>query len=232
MYTYKITTLEKEFKIPTKWEEITVSKFAKYQALVKEIQKDFIETFNLKDETEIGQVTTREIFHQLPSYFIKLISFWSGLSSQEVYQVDHHDILSIHLYMNELLAKNTIEKGMDRFVFGGTEYLFPLSKTDIEGNTALMAGETFGAMVYAFQQNQNLEDLGKGKFDAVAAQMAILCRPEGEDYDPEKCNARAIEFKELPMDIVWEFVFFSTRQMPKFKELTRIYTAEAEKQAD
>jgi len=232
VYNYKISSLGIDFQLPINWSEITIQKFADYQDLVKQLQKQFVETFSLKDETEIAQVTTIEIFIKMPSYFTKIISFWSGLSLSDVYKIDKNDVLACYTHMNKFLANNTTETGIDKFTFKGAEYLFPGSKSDINGNTALMADETFGAMIYAFQQNKSLEELGKGRFEAVAAQMAILCRPKGEEYDPDKSNVRALEFKQLPMDIVWEFVFFSIRQTSRFKKLTETYLKEGEEKTN
>lgn len=228
MYVSTIPELNKEFRFPTKWEEITVSKWAKYEALVKELQKSFIKKFNLKDESEIGQITSVEILTEYPEYFVRLFSFWTGVSLNDCYKVDKAGILGVYQTMNELLAKNTSEQGIDRFDFLGKTYLFPTSDKDIDGNTALMSNESFGAMIYAFQQDAILEDLKKGKFDVVANQIAILCRPEGEEYSPEKVNERAKIFQDLPMNIVWEFCFFLIRQTLKFKVLTQIYSKEAE----
>ena len=231
MYKGTIPQLNKDFRFPTKWEEITIGKWAEYQRLVKELQKNFVKKFNLKDESEIGQITTIEIFTQYPEYFVKLFSFWTGINNQDAFKVDKADILAIYETMNNLLAKNTSEKRIDRFVFGEVTYLFPRSEYDIKGNEARMAKESFGAMIYAFQQDKILEDLSKSRFDVVADQMAILCRPEGEEYDPVKVSERARKFKDLTMDIVWEFVFFSIRQTPRFKQLTRIYSQQAEAEA-
>ena len=128
--------------------------------------------------------------------------------------------------MNQLLAKNTKERGIDRFDFDGVAYLFPRSLTDINGNSALMGGETFGAMIYTFQQEQNLKELGKGRFNVIANQMAITCRPEGEEFNDDISSERAKLFQNLTMDIVWEWVFFSIRRSNLFTSNTRIYLEE------
>lgn len=224
MYKGTIPDIDIEFRFPTKWEEITVEKWAEYQRLVKELQKNFVKKFNLKDESEASQITTAEIFIKYPEYFVRLFSFWTGVSLHDAYRVDKADILAIYETINGLLAKNTSEKRIDRFMLGGVAYLFPRSEYDIKGNEARMAKESFGAMIFAFQQEKILEDLSKSKFDVVADQMAILCRPEGEEYNPSKVGERARKFKQLTMDIVWEFVFFSIRQTPRFKMLTKIYS--------
>ncbi len=201
----------KKFTTPKDWSEITIGKYAEYQSMVKAMQKDFVKIFDLKDETEISEVTDIEIFTVYPEYYIKIICFWSGLTKGECLKIDKGDIFSVYQYLNKALAANLSERKIDRFEFKGQIYLFPSSVKDINGNEAKMANETFGAMIYAFQQDKILDDISKSKFDALGSQMAILCRPEGEEYDPDKTRERGRLFQDLPMEIVWQFSFFLTR---------------------
>lgn len=231
MFSYKIPETGKIFQIPASWQEITIGKFAAYEALVRKMKKEFVTIFELKDETEVKDITTMEIFVSYPMYFIKILCFWTGLTKSEALQINKNDVLTTYEYMNKLLANSVVDRKIDRFPFKGVTYLFPQSKEDINGKVALMGQESFGAMIFAFQQSANLEELGKGKFDVVANEMAILCRPEGEMYDPENDASRAKLFKDLPMDVVWQFVFFSIRRTSKFKMLTKIYTQEADAKA-
>lgn len=230
MYKSTIEETGQKFKFPTKWSEITIGKFAEYQTLVKDLQKTFVKKFDLKDESEVSQVTTIEIFTIYPDYFVKLFSFWTGISLVDCYKVNKEDILNVYQTMNELLAKNMGERKIDRFEFDKITYLFPTSQKDIQGNEALMSKETFGAMIYAMQQDKILEDITKGKFDALGNQIAILCRPEGEAYNPEKVNERAKLFQDLSMDIVWQFSFFLIRLTPRFKRDTQIFLAAGEQE--
>jgi hypothetical protein len=184
--------------------------------------------FNLKDESELDKITDIEILTQYPEYFIKIFCFWTGLTENKAYEADKEGVYACVQTQNHLLGKNTSEKGIDRFEIGGVTYLFPQSEKGIGGSVAYMAKESFGAMIYALQQEKNLKELQKGRFDVIADQMAILCRPEGEVYNPSKVNERAKIFQNLTMDIVWEFVFFSIRRTNKFKQLIKIYSQEGE----
>lgn len=228
MYSYIIKETGREFKTPKSWGEITIQKYADYEALVREMKKKFVTIFELQDESEVKDITTIEIFVKYPEYFIKVLCFWTGLTRKEALQVDKNDVLAIYEYMNKLLADSMVESQIDRFTFKGVTYLFPQSEEDINGNVALMGKESFGAMIFAFQQSANMKELEKGRFDVVANEMAILCRPEGEVYDPVNDAERCKLFKNLPMSYVWDFVFFSIRRTKKFKTLTQIYTKEAE----
>ena len=59
-----------------------------------------------------------------------------------------------------------------------------------------------------------------GRFDVLPEQMAILCREVGEEYDDDIIPEKTEKFRELTMDIVWEFSFFLTMQSIK---LTRTF---------
>ena len=50
--------------------------------------------------------------------------------------------------------------------------------------------------------------------------MAILCRKIDEEYDDDIISSKSDKFKQLTMDIVWEFSFFLTMQSVK---LTRTF---------
>ena len=230
MHHWTIKGSDKEFSTPQNWSEITISKFAAYQNLVVELQKEFVKVFELKDESEISTITDIEILHVFPTYYLKIICFWSGLTRTEALKIAKKDFFSVYTTLNQTLGNSLKDKEMKSFDFKKQTYMFPKNTEDINGKTALMGGETFGAMIYMFQQEQNLRELNMGRFDVIANQMAISCRPEGEDYDPDKPNGRAKLFQELSMDVVWQWVFFSIRQTIKFKPTTKIYSeAEAEK---
>jgi len=224
MHHWTIKGSDKEFSTPQNWSEITISKFAQYQDLVKELQKDFIEVFNLKDETEINTITDVEILNVFPTYYLKIICFWSGLTHSEALKINKKDFFAVYIKLNQTLGESLKDQNLESFEFKGLEYLFPKNTQDINGNIAYMGGESFGSMIYMFQQEQNLKELGKGRFDVIAKQMAISCRPEGEEYDPDKTNVRAKIFKDLSMDVVWQWVFFSIRQTKKYKRTTKIYS--------
>lgn len=56
------------------------------------------------------------------------------------------------------------------------------------------------------------ERLKGGKYEVAPNIVSIMCRPKGEEYDEKTCLARAKDFMELPMSIVWE-VFFCIQQL-------------------
>jgi hypothetical protein len=46
-------------------------------------------------------------------------------------------------------------------------------------------------------------------YDFLSTAIAVLCLPEGEQYDEERVKEMAKEFDDLPMDIVYDVFFYS-----------------------
>ena len=63
-----------------------------------------------------------------------------------------------------------------------------------------------------------------GKYDVLPEQMAILCRRIDEEYDGDIIPEKAEKFRELTMDIIWEFSFFLTHQSRKLTTLFPTYS--------
>jgi hypothetical protein len=59
--------------------------------------------------------------------------------------------------------------------------------------------------------------------------MAILCRKIDEKYDDDIIPKKTEKFKNLSMDIIWEFGFFLTLQKIKLMKLSSMYSEKKEK---
>ena len=90
-------------------------------------------------------------------------------------------------------------KHIDRFVFEDETYFFP--KEFLKRNT-------FGDYIESTHLESTIEIMKHGRFDILPEQMAILCRKADEEYSDEAIPSKTEKFKELTMDIVWEFSFF------------------------
>ena len=53
--------------------------------------------------------------------------------------------------------------------------------------------------------------------------MAILCRRIDEEYDDDIIAEKADKFRELTMDVIWEFSFFLIQQSVKLVKLSPTY---------
>ena len=96
-----------------------------------------------------------------------------------------------------------------------------------------MTESTFGDFIETAQLDMLTEKNKAGKFGVIAEQMAILCREVGEVYNEQKVLKKSKLFKGLTMDVVWNFVFFLTKQTNIYKKNSRTYLkAESETKID
>ncbi len=94
-------------------------------------------------------------------------------------------------------------KGIDSFMFEGEKYYFPFE---------FLKTSTFGEYIEANQLELSTQYLKNGRFDILPEQMAILCKTMDEEVDLDNIDEKAKKFKNLTMDIVWEFSFFLNKR--------------------
>ena len=89
------------------------------------------------------------------------------------------------------------------FKFKNETYYFP---------TIDFKETTFGDYIEAAQLNMLMNKQEGLRFSVLPEQMAILCKTLNQEsgYDEKRVLKRAKVFQELPMNIVWDFVFFLT----------------------
>ena len=71
-----------------------------------------------------------------------------------------------------------------------------------------------------------------GRFDVLPEQMAILCRRVDEEYDDDVIASKTEKFKQLKMDIVWEFSFFLTMQSVKLTRTFQMFLGKTEEEVE
>jgi hypothetical protein len=91
---------------------------------------------------------------------------------------------------------------MKSFELDGETYYFP---------SEFLRNNTYGDFIESTQLDMYIESMKNGRYDVLPEQMAILCRKIDEDYDEDKIDEKAEKFKQLTMDIVFEFAFFLTK---------------------
>ena len=114
-------------------------------------------------------------------------------------------------------------QGIDRFEFEGETYFFP--KEFLKRNT-------FGDYIESTHLESTIQIMKHGRFDVLPEQMAILCRKTGEEYDDDKIPQKSDKFKELTMDIVWEFSFFLTMQSVKLTRTFQTFLGKTEEEVE
>ena len=200
---------DSDINIPTDWEDMTIeyycgifriiNKYTKLSDLKREasdsnFSKD-LEEQALQNMDSIDAVKMNK----------ELFQYMTNLSDEDIDKVPVEDAVEVLSAVNILRDEYT-PKGIEYFDFEEERYFFP--KDNMKKNT-------FGDYIEATQLDMNVEKLTNGRFDVLPEQMAILCKTMDEEVDLDNIDEKAKKFKNLTMDIVWEFSFFLNRRTVK-----------------
>ena len=176
-------------EVPCDWDEITIKEFhGMYQVIYKYEEEDVEEDEHMK----------MKFIRDFAAYILKE-------DPQKFMQMNPKDVEHLVAATHKLLEQFKPKK-IRSFEFEGEWYYFPTNQ---------MKDIAFGEYIETSSLDKTAKLMKNGKFDVIAEQMARLCKRADEvnDYlDEEKVKARAEQFENLPMDIVWEFCFFLFHQ--------------------
>ena len=197
----EIKIQDKKYEIPTEWKDITLNYWCGlYQIINKYNKRDEEGNVVEHKHTEVELLRmNRDIF----MYLTKI-------------NENHMNMLDIESVDNAVTTFSSVlqeyePKGIESFELEGKTYMFP--KEFLKRNT-------FGDYIESTHLDSTIKMMKHGRFDVLPEQMAILCREVGEEYDDDIIPEKTEKFRELTMDIVWEFSFFLTMQSIK---LTRTF---------
>lgn len=210
---------DKKCKIPNAWDQITLGKYEKIYQIIKdnefkepEQENEFMSDEEYKiveDERALNNVKINQlVFQEL-----------TGIDKQTINRCDNKDMQSALLTMSNFLNSDVtkseyIDGEKKSFTYKNKKYFFPVAK---------MQTSTFGDFIETAQLNMLADKAKAGRFSVIGEQMAILCREDGEEYDEQKVIKKTKLFKNLTMDVVWDFVFFLTTQTNIYKKNTRTF---------
>ena len=192
-------------KAPSSWREITLGKWIEFSEMLVQLAKG---SNMLEEGKDFSDMTIHDLIATYPSYVIKVVSFWSGLSESEINQVEYENIVGCFTVINSVLQQPEIDKEFNGFKFRGKHYMKPKTIKDINGNDILAKDTSFINMVEYLQLSLQGQKVSENVFTEMPKQIALLFRLSDEDYNEDISSIRAEIFKELPMDIVWQIAFF------------------------
>lgn len=205
-------------KAPSEWKEITLGKWQEFSTLLSQLQAG---ATMLEEGEELTKMSYEDIVAKYPSYIIKIVSFWTGLTDAELMQLEYDQITYCYgLIFDSLTPPEPIEEYDKGFKFKGTFYEARKTETDIEGNMVFSKNASFMEGIEYLQLSLLGRSVGSGEFENISKQIAIMYRPEGEEYDEDIASERAELFKDLTMDIVWQVAFFFARLSNSYTRLT------------
>ena len=201
------------YEVPTKWKDITLNWWCGLYSIINK--------YNKKDEegnvieAEHTEVQTLQLNRDIFMYL-------TGVNANDMKMLDMESVNAAVGTVGELLQEYK-PQGIDRFEFEGETYFFP--KEFLKRNT-------FGDYIESTHLESTIQIMKHGRFDVLPEQMAILCRKAGEEYDDDKIPQKSDKFKELTMDIVWEFSFFLTMQSVKLTRTFQTFLGKTEEEVE
>jgi hypothetical protein len=200
----EIKIKDKSYEIPTQWKDITL----RYWCGLYEI----INKYNKKDE-EGNPIEEQHTEVELLRMNRDIFMYLTGVSENQMKLLDVESVTNAVNHFSSLLEAYS-PTGVDRFEFDGEVYLFPKE---------FLKRSTFGDYIEATHLESTIQVMKHGRFDVLPEQMAILCRKVDEEYDDDIIPGKTEKFKELTMDIVWEFSFFLTTQSVRLAKTFQMF---------
>ncbi len=219
----KSNNIDRDVVIPIEWEDISVKYWGELSTIIKKHYKDAADSGKIEKEKShelikaqyVADLTDKVELNnsQTLSMNKDIFSYVTGLTRDEVNLIDINKITQVIECINKL-TKEYEPKGVKSFDFNGETYYFP---------SEFLRKETYGDFIESTQLEMYISDMENGRYDVLPEQMAILCRRADEEYDEDAIPEKAEKFRELTMDIIWEFSFFLTHQSKKLTKLSLMY---------
>jgi len=209
----KSQNVERDVVIPVEWKDITV----KYWGELSTIIKTHYEKASNLSEQEKNHERNADITQnvklnhtQILKMNADIFSYITGLTKEEVGLIDVSKVSEVIGCVNALTEEYK-PRGMNSFDLDGETYYFP---------SEFFKKETYGDYIESTQLEMYIADMNNGRYDILPEQMAILCRRIDEEYDDDIIAEKADKFRELTMDVIWEFSFFLIQQSVKLVKLS------------
>jgi len=201
------------YEIPTEWKDMTLEYWCGLYSIINQYSKRDEEGNIIDEDHSEVQVLkmNRDIFVYL-----------TGLNQSQMEKLDVDSVNAAITAFSGALEEYK-PQGRDRFVLDDEEYLFP--KEFLKRNT-------FGDYIESTHLDSTIKIMKHGRFDVLPEQMAILCRRVDEEYDDDVIASKTEKFKQLKMDIVWEFSFFLTMQSVKLTRTFQMFLGKTEEEVE
>jgi len=184
----------KQVQLPESWLEIKWRKFLDFTKIINSYDADIKKGEEEKEDTDY-----KTVLRNL-EYNTKILSFWTGCTTEEV---SHWDMKEAEEIMQVLSFVNLeyVPIEIKSFTIGEEKFLLPKD---------LMKSSSFGRYIEAEQLEIQSSMIDQGKIEYMPRQIAILCKKEGESekLDDDIIDKRAELFKQLDMATIWDVAFF------------------------
>tara|TARA_R100000655_G_scaffold24338_1_gene48913 strand:+ start:1206 stop:1886 length:681 start_codon:yes stop_codon:yes gene_type:complete len=209
----QIKIQDKNYDIPTEWKDMKLNYWCGLYAIINKYNKR-------DDDGNVIEAEHSEV--ELLKLNRDIFMYLTGLKANEMEQLDVDSVNSAITAFSGALEEYK-PQGTDKFELDGETYYFP--KEFLKRNT-------FGDYIESTHLDSTINIMKHGRFDVLPEQMAILCRAVGEEYDDDAIPSKTEKFKELSMDIVWEFSFFLTMQSVKLTRTFQMFLGKTEEELE
>lgn len=202
---------KKDYNIPNEWSEMTLDYYCGIYEIIKKYQRS-----EEQDKEDEGKDLTKFFFVQETKMYRELFVYMTKINDETMAKVPTDDVEAVIGCLNNIM-KDYEPTGMTHFEFNNDIYYFPMD---------FLRTGTFGEYIESSQLEMNTQYLKNGRFDILPEQMAILCKKVDEEVDLDNIDEKAELFKQLTMDVVWEFSFFLNKRTETSVSLIQTFLGE------
>lgn len=192
----------KRFRIPTHWEDITLTQCAWLYHKANEQSPALLDYYR-----SFASDTAPEPYaniDELTRFTSEVVGYLADVPEGLMLQTRREDIMTLAMAVLPRFIIGVLGivdypvRGITSFRYKGRRYYLPKSGTDISGELTPLSGVT----AIEFCQ---LSDIVCAENIALAPlAVAIVCRRKGERYNEELAQKRAALFASLPASVYWE----------------------------
>jgi hypothetical protein len=211
---------DEKYDIPSDWGEITLEYWCGLYSIIKKYTKKDEEKEKNGEISEFDESKLEDF--EILKMNRDIFQYMTGVSDNVLNNIETKSMYQAIAVVGELLQEYK-PKNIESFEFEEETYYFP--KEFLKRNT-------FGDYIESTQLDMYVDIMKNGRFDVLPEQMAILCRRADEEYDDNVIQEKAEKFKQLKMDVVWEFGFFLTIQSVKLTKTFQMFLGKPEEEVE
>lgn len=207
------------YNIPSSVAAVSIGKYIKYlNDVFQDCPEELNEVCNIDEgQTLSGNFEALEtpVKKKCYEYFIKVVSYWTNAPETDLKTLDLKTLELAFWSIEFLFGSFVPNADFVGFDIKGINYFLPAEN---------MKQSTLIEFAEAAQYEENLKDLKAGNYIAILDNMAILCRPKGEQYDESKNAERKKLFYNLGLDVGLNVCFFLSKLNVSLIQTLTIYS--------
>lgn len=223
---FSIPGEKKQYKCPTDADAVSLGKFIEVMQIEREEMPESMRVIVEEKDREkkkqmMKDLDPVEYSHKHIPYMAKVISVMCELDLTKIIgNVEGYkgmDIASIETLFGNCsrsVSRFKIREDFESFEFKGVNYCLP---------NKFMEGSTVIEYMEASQFQAHYLKLKEGMWGALPFVIAVIARPEGEDYDQDNTLIRGEAFKGLDLNTAMNISFFLMRLSRRLKKDSMFY---------